>query len=122
MSQYAESLNQHYAPTDIPARILERLQQAGKDLDKLTRDDLAPFDEFHGGGRESTRELARLAALAPGMQVLDIGSGAGGPARTLGRGVRLPGYRHRHHDRVLPGCRNADREGGVERAGPVSVR
>lgn len=83
MSQYAESLNQHYAPTDIPARILEKLTNAGKDLDKLTRDDLAPFDEFHGGGRESTRELARLAALSPGMQVLDIGSGAGGPARTL---------------------------------------
>jgi len=126
--QYAESLNQHYAPTDIAARILERLQQAGKDLDKLTRDDLAAFDEFHGGGRESTRELARLAALAPGMQVLDIGSGVGGPARTrragphTSRGVRLPGYRHRHHGRVLPGGRNADRQGGIEHAGSVSVR
>lgn len=93
MSQYSESLNQHYAPTDIAARILERLRQAGKDLDKLTRDDLAPFDEFHGGGRESTRELARLAALAPGMQVLDIGSGIGGPARTLAAefGCRVTG-------------------------------
>jgi hypothetical protein len=70
VSQYVESLNKHYAPTDIAARILDRLQQAGKDLDKLTRDDLAPFDEFHGGGRESTRELARLAELATGMQVL----------------------------------------------------
>jgi hypothetical protein len=70
VSQYVESLNKHYAPTDIAARILDKLQQAGKDLDKLTRDDLAPFDEFHGGGRESTRELARLAELLPDMQVL----------------------------------------------------
>jgi SAM-dependent methyltransferase len=27
--------------------------------------------------------LARLAALAPGMRVLDVGGGVGGPARTL---------------------------------------
>lgn len=93
MSQYSESLNQHYAPTDISARVVKALLQAGKDLDALTRDDLAPFDEFHGGGRESTRELARLAALAPGMQVLDIGSGVGGPARTLAAefGCRITG-------------------------------
>lgn len=83
MSRYAESLNQHYAPTDISARILEALRSVGKDVDHLTRDDLALFDEFHGGGRESTRALARLAALRPGMRVLDIGSGVGGPARTL---------------------------------------
>ncbi len=83
MSHYAESLNEHYAPTDISARILEGLRSAGKDLERLTRDDLAPFDEFHGGGRESTRGLARLAALAPGMHLLDLGSGVGGPARTL---------------------------------------
>ena len=78
MSHYAESLNEHYAPTDISARMLEGLRSAGKDLERLTRDDLAPFDEFHGGGRESTRALARLAALAPGMQLLDLGSGVGG--------------------------------------------
>ncbi len=83
VSHYSESLNQHYAPTNIAARILERLQQACKDLDALSRDDLAAFDEFHGGGRESTRALARLAGLTPGARVLDIGSGVGGPARTL---------------------------------------
>src|SRR5262245_20227270 len=83
MRTHSDALNQHYAPTDICARILGRLRQAGKDLTRLSRDDLAAFDEFHSGGRESTRELARLAGLRRGMRVLDIGSGVGGPARTL---------------------------------------
>jgi SAM-dependent methyltransferase len=80
---YAEAVNKHYGPTDICARIIERLQQAGRDIGNLSREDLAPFDEFHGGGRESTRELAQFARLRPGLDVLDVGSGIGGPARTL---------------------------------------
>jgi ubiquinone/menaquinone biosynthesis C-methylase UbiE len=83
MSEYAEAMNRHYGPIDISARILERLEKAGKDLSKLSRDDFVAFDEFHGGGRESTRELAKAANVRPGMTVLDIGSGVGGPARTL---------------------------------------
>src|SRR2546425_1728612 len=49
------------------------------------RDDLAqaPADQFHSGGKGATERLARLAALRPGMRVLDVGGGLGGPARTL---------------------------------------
>lgn len=83
MADYTESINEHYGPTDISDRILDRLREARKELDALTRDDLTPFDEFHGGGRESTRALARLAKLSEGTAVLDVGSGIGGPARTL---------------------------------------
>lgn len=93
MSGFDERINRHYGSTDICARILARLREAGKDLDRLTRDDLAPFDEFHSGGRESTRELARFAGLENGMKVLDVGSGIGGPARTLAAefGCRVTG-------------------------------
>lgn len=49
----------------------------------LTLEDLAPFDQFHGGGKGFTVRLARLASLKPGMEVLDVGGGLGGPARTL---------------------------------------
>ena len=83
MADYSDSIDRHYAPEDISARIVEKLRSAGKDLDALTRDDVAPFDEFHGGGRESTRELGKFAGLERGMEVLDVGSGVGGPARTL---------------------------------------
>jgi len=83
VSKYSSTVNEHYGPIDISKRILEKLQSIGVDVDNLSRDDLAPFDEFHSGGRLSTRNLARFAELRPGMKVLDVGSGIGGPARTL---------------------------------------
>jgi sarcosine/dimethylglycine N-methyltransferase len=83
MSDYAHTINQHYGQMELGAKILTALRAAGKDLDALTRDDLVSFDEQHDGGREGTRELARLAGLRAGMHVLGIGSGLGGPARTL---------------------------------------
>ena len=63
--------------------ILDALAAAGKDLDALTIDDLAPMDHFHGGGKPSTTRLAQLAGLTPDLRVLDVGGGLGGPARTL---------------------------------------
>ena len=83
MTELNRALSFQYAPIDIPARIVARLIEAGRDPEHLTREDLANFDEFHAGGRDSTRELARLAAIAEGSKVLDIGCGIGGPARTL---------------------------------------
>jgi len=77
------ALARHYAPGDVWTRIVERLHAAGHDPATLTRDVAAQFDEFHGGGRESTRALARYVGLAPGLRVLDVGCGIGGPARTL---------------------------------------
>ena len=44
---------------------------------------LAPLDQLHIRGKEATLDLARLAELTPGMLVLDVGGGIGGPARTL---------------------------------------
>lgn len=93
ISMDQERISHHYAGSGLSARILDRLRQAGRNLDALTRDDFASFDEFHTGGRESTRQLARLAGLRPGMRVLDVGSGVGGPARTLAAefGARVTG-------------------------------
>ena len=69
MSDYVHAINQHYGQAELCAKILAALRAAGKDPDALTRDDLASFDELHDGGREGTRELARLARLRAGMQV-----------------------------------------------------
>ncbi|MGE5243670.1 MAG: SAM-dependent methyltransferase [Betaproteobacteria bacterium] len=76
-------VDRHYGGVDLRARILDRLREGGRDLRALTRDDLAEFDELHTGGRPSTRALATLAGLRPGARVLDVGSGVGGPARTI---------------------------------------
>jgi SAM-dependent methyltransferase len=78
-----ETIMNHYGQNDMEAKILTALENAGKNINTLTRDDIASFDEFHFGGRAETRTLARLAQLEKGMHVLDVGSGVGGAARTL---------------------------------------
>lgn len=83
----------HYAARDLAQRIETALARAGKRLDALTIDDLAPVDEFHVRGPAATEELIALLDPAPGAHVLDIGAGLGGPARRLARarGVRVTG-------------------------------
>lgn len=73
----------HYSPDDLERRIETALRAAGKDPATLVPDDLAPFDQFHTGGKEATLALARLAEVQPETKVLDVGGGLGGPARTL---------------------------------------
>jgi SAM-dependent methyltransferase len=77
------SASEYWNREGLGGRILAALAAAGKNLDALTVDDLAPTDQFHGGGKDATLRLARLAALEPGTRVLDVGGGLGGPARLL---------------------------------------
>ena len=80
---YEQRISAHWGRNGLGQAILDALSAAGKDLNALTIDDLAPLDHYHGGGKIATQQLARLAELAPGMRVLDVGGGLGGPARTL---------------------------------------
>jgi SAM-dependent methyltransferase len=93
MQTYDASINRQYGQTDLINKILSILQSAGKDIDALTRSDISTFDEFHIGGISETRNLANLAGIEAGTYVLDVGSGLGGPARTLAAefGCRVTG-------------------------------
>src|SRR5215468_1842352 len=73
----------HYTSESLGEVILAALRAAGKDLDRLTTDDLAPVDEFHGGQRPATVRLAELVGFSGTERVLDVGSGLGGPSRYL---------------------------------------
>jgi sarcosine/dimethylglycine N-methyltransferase len=77
------SVDAHYGRAGLGTAIMEGLRALGKDVERVATADLAAVDQFHIGGRPATLDLARLAALAPGMRVLDVGGGLGGPARTL---------------------------------------
>src|SRR5215213_3944486 len=57
--------------------ILDALATSGKDLDRLAPADLAPVDEFHIGGRQATIDFAAQFEIAPGLHLLDVGSGQG---------------------------------------------
>ena len=71
----------HYGRGELEARILAAVAREGKNPDALTALDLAAADEFHVGGLDSTQELAKHMDLSPGLRLLDVGSGIGGPAR-----------------------------------------
>jgi SAM-dependent methyltransferase len=77
------TLNKHYGREGMGDAILAALREAGKDPDTIIADDLSPVAEFHIGAQAATLELAQLAGTGEGMRVLDVGSGLGGPARTL---------------------------------------
>jgi ubiquinone/menaquinone biosynthesis C-methylase UbiE len=89
----SEQVAQHYGKGGLLDRIFAALVAAGKDIDHLTIDDLAPVDEFHSRRRLATEELAALLAPSTTEQVIDIGSGLGGPSRYLAKtlGCRVSG-------------------------------
>src|SRR5262249_57816416 len=79
VSQSAQAVADHYKKRALGDAILAALKAAGKDIERLTPDDLAPVDEFHSGGRNATVRLAQLAVITGSERVLDVGCGIGGP-------------------------------------------
>jgi len=71
----------HYTRGKLEETILQAVALTGSDPGQLKAKDLATVDEFHVGGLEATRELGAQMELGPGLRVLDVGSGIGGPAR-----------------------------------------
>lgn len=71
----------HYTRGRLENAILRAITQSGKTPDTLGFADLAPMDELHVGGLEATQAIAAQMDLRPGLRLLDVGSGIGGPAR-----------------------------------------
>lgn len=85
MMELNDGIQRHYTRPELGKAVLAALEKAGKDLKRLTPEDLAPVDEFHIRGRTATLELARAAGLKSSDRVLDVGSGIGGTSRCLAR-------------------------------------
>ena len=93
MSNLEHQIARHYSHGTLEQSILDALQQAGKDPDHLTVEDLAPVDEFHIGGRQATIDFAAQLDLQPDSHLLDIGCGIGGTSRYFAHdhGCRVTG-------------------------------
>ena len=83
---------EHYSPELLEQKILAALRSAGKNPESLSSHDLEPFDNLHLGGRESIEAISAFMELRPGMRLLDVGCGLGGPARFFAeRGCEVVG-------------------------------
>ncbi len=70
--------------TGVSRQSIERaLVAAWKDLGHIRPEDLALLEDFHTMGRIATTQLADLAEITPGDEVLDAGTGIGGTARYI---------------------------------------
>lgn len=83
MTTPEQRLAEHYADTHLKVRLREALIAEGLNPDQLTREEIAPLDQLHLGGRAASRELADEAGFTPGEVVLDLGCGPGGSSRLL---------------------------------------
>ena len=93
MTDVLDDVRDHYRATGLTERLKTALAALGPEDQRLTPKQLGALDQFHTRGFVATVELARLAGIAAGMSVLDVGSGVGGPARFLAAtyGCRVTG-------------------------------
>lgn len=86
-------ITSHYARDDLLERLRAALVEDGVDPDHPDIEALAHYDHFHSRGLEATREIADALDIAPTDDLLDIGSGLGGPARYFAQrfGCRVTG-------------------------------
>ncbi len=73
----------HYSIEGVSGLVERALAAAGLAEGLIEWRQLSPLDHFHVRGLESTLELANELGAQPTDEVLDIGSGLGGPARLL---------------------------------------
>ncbi len=79
--QNKQAIANNWAKGDVYAPILSALEKAGKSLEGLTVEDLAPVDHVHARGLSATIDLADRLPVKSNYHILDIGCGLGGPAR-----------------------------------------
>jgi ubiquinone/menaquinone biosynthesis C-methylase UbiE len=92
-------LGKTYNFDGILGKIIDNFVLAGKDINTMTVDDLAPVDAFHTRGRAATREAAALVEIQSSDHILDVGCALGGTARHLAEkyGCKVTGIDYTEH-------------------------
>lgn len=95
MSDTHDGVREHYevAITDPDGLLATLTDFVDGIAGPVTATTLADLDQFHFGGLAATAALAQRVVPSPEMQVLDAGSGLGGPSRYLAEtfGCRVTG-------------------------------
>lgn len=78
----AERVRRHYEAVADPDELVARIVATIDELEgPITSERLAGFDHFHVRGLAATVDLAGMLDIETGDEVLDAGSGLGGPSR-----------------------------------------
>src|SRR5258706_16265679 len=85
MTDISQVTRQHYEKNEAGTSLVSKVATI---LDSLPAgpvdaSQLAGLDQFHVMGLEATDRLARFAGIESGTDILDAGSGLGGPSRYL---------------------------------------
>jgi ubiquinone/menaquinone biosynthesis C-methylase UbiE len=83
MAERQDDVRKHYAIPEMAAKVIAALESLGIDPTQLKAEQLYPMDQLHGRNIDATREHVARLNLTPRDQVLDVGSGVGGPARYI---------------------------------------
>ncbi|MGE5410913.1 MAG: class I SAM-dependent methyltransferase [Clostridiales bacterium] len=78
-----KAVETHYTPGHLLDKITQALSRSGKDIEKISEEDLAPIEDFHIRGREATKELVEQLPIKELSKVIDIGCGIGGTSRYI---------------------------------------
>ena len=84
MNELSQLTRQHYEKNEAGTSLVSKVATI---LDSLPAgavgaSQLAGLDQFHVMGLEATDRLARFAGIESGTNILDAGSGLGGPSRS----------------------------------------
>lgn len=71
----------HYGGDNLSEVILRTLAEHGVDIDRLGPSDLFALDQLHVGGAPATAHVLDRLEVRPGVRLLDVGCGIGGPSR-----------------------------------------
>jgi hypothetical protein len=115
MTDGSAEIERHYGRGGLLDRILAALKEAGKDIDHLTIDDLAPIDELHSRRRLATRSSPNAGARRPSACSTSARGWAGRRATAKVCGCRVTGVDRRRSSwpwpsswRAAPACRQVE--------------
>src|SRR5215813_9639818 len=84
MNRLASAAERFYRQHPISEeQVLDALRRQGKDLQRLSPNDLYEWDQDHYGGLAAVEALTRRAGISASSHVLDVCAGLGGPARFI---------------------------------------
>src|SRR5260370_27424370 len=84
MTEAIQAAQRHYKGSDDLDLLLTKLEKFLDTIEPpLKAEKLAGLDQFHVRGLAATKQLAEIVGIESRMQILDAGSGLGGPSRFL---------------------------------------